>query len=67
MSIHLRLAQWSKYAKKHLTPDWYAALVTAAYADGAAGGPPKDRTWWLYFGAIAPEKFQSVEILVEKT
>jgi hypothetical protein len=48
-----RLVPWSKWGRKHCEPGLYDAL--------AKGNRPK--TWFVYFGVIAPDRFTEIKYL----
>lgn len=50
-----KLKYWPKYAAKKLEPAWRAIL------NKTGGG--KEKTWYLYFGVIPPDQFESVDDL----
>jgi hypothetical protein len=52
------LKRWLTYGRKHCDPEFYNRLV---HADGRA-----HKSWWLYFGTIAPDQFQAVDFLKPK-
>lgn len=56
-SSDLKLKRWQSWARKHCEPGYADRL--AAVANGGA----KARTWWLYFGIVAPAAFVSVDVL----
>jgi hypothetical protein len=49
-----RLRRWTSWARKHCEPGVYDNLVRA---DGSS-----HKTWWLYFGTIAPNQFCDVDM-----
>jgi hypothetical protein len=53
------LVHWPRWARKRLEPSWYDALNRTA----SGGRKGQERTWWLYFGVISPDRFAAVEIL----
>jgi hypothetical protein len=50
-----RLVWWPRYGKKRLEHGWYKTL------HDTGGG--KSRSWYLYFGVIQRDRFQSVTLL----
>jgi len=49
-----RLQRWTRWARKHCEPGVYDNL---ARADGSG-----HKTWWLYFGSIAPNQFRDIDM-----
>src|SRR5262249_26234750 len=49
-----RLQRWTRWARKHCEPGVYDNL---ARADGSG-----HKTWWLYFGPIAPNQFRDIDM-----
>lgn len=49
-----RLIHWPKWGKGRLTQEWYNTL------DRTGGG--KSRSWWLYWGTIAPSMLQATDL-----
>jgi hypothetical protein len=49
------LKRWLTFGRKHCEPGLYDILVRA---DGHS-----HKSWWLYFGTIAPSQFQAVDYL----
>jgi hypothetical protein len=50
-----KLRHWPAWGKKRLRPDWYRTLSRT--------GGGKEKTWWLYWGVIPPERFDAIELL----
>lgn len=54
-STDRNLRHWPAWGKKRLESGWYQTLSRI--------GGGKDRSWWLYWGVIPPERFDKVEML----
>ena len=50
-----KLKYWPPYARKRLTPQWYATLSKVG------GGARIAKTWYISFNPIPPEQFAKVE------
>jgi hypothetical protein len=54
-STDRRLVRWLKWGRKHCEPGLYDAL-----SEGNL-----HKTWWLYFGTVAPDQFRAVHYLAK--
>jgi hypothetical protein len=48
-----RLVRWLTWGRKHCEPGLYDALSKGNH----------HKTWWLYFGTIAPDQFRAIDRL----
>jgi hypothetical protein len=51
-STDRRLVRWLTWGRKYCEPGLYDAL--------AQGN--RHKTWWLYFGTVAPDQFRAIEV-----
>jgi hypothetical protein len=58
-STDRNLTPWPSWAKRRLTPEWYATL------DRVGGG--KSKTWFVYWDVIPPSHFREVLDLTAAT
>lgn len=50
-----RLKHWWNWSKRRVDPSCRASLIEAG------GGPDKARSWYIYFGVIAPADFETID------